>query len=72
MFAFFSSIATMINTVVNFVINFFVTLMMVIVSIVRGVSWLFLCVSYLPPWLMSFLLVPVSLAVVFQILNKGD
>ena len=35
MFAFFSSIATLINTVVNFVINFFVTLMMVIVCLAR-------------------------------------
>lgn len=72
MFQFFASIASLIDIVVNFVVNMFQLLFTTMTSIVRAVSWLFLCIAYLPGWLMAFLLVPVALAVVFQVLNKGS
>ncbi len=71
MFAFFNAIASMIDIVVNFVVNMFLLLYTTISSVIRAVSWLFLCIAYLPGWLTAFLLVPVALAVVFQVLNKG-
>lgn len=72
MFQFFASIASLIDIVVNFVINMFQLLFTTMTSIIRAVSWLFLCIAYLPGWLTAFLLVPVALAVVFQVLNKGS
>lgn len=72
MFQFFASIASLIDIVVNFVVNMFQLLFTTMTSIIRAVSWLFLCIAYLPGWLTAFLLVPVALAVVFQVLNKGS
>ena len=43
----------------------------ILLSMVRAVTWLFACLAYLPPWLVGFVVVPVSIAVIFQILNKG-
>lgn len=71
MFSFFAAIASMIDIVVNFVVNMFQLLFTTVSSVIRAVSWLFLCIAYLPGWLTAFLLVPVALAVVFQVLNKG-
>lgn len=71
MFQFFASIASLIDIVINFVVNMFSFLYTVIESVIRSVAWLILCISYLPGWLTAFLLVPVSLSVVFQVLNKG-
>lgn len=72
MFAFFDSVAALIDIVVNFVVNMFMLLWTTITSIGKAVAWLILCISYLPGWLTAFILVPVALSVVFQILNKGD
>lgn len=72
MFKFFDSIAALLDIVVNFIVNMFQLLLTTISSIIRAVSWLFLCIAYLPGWLTAFILVPVALSVVFQILNKGD
>lgn len=71
MFAFFDSVSALVDIVVNFVVNMFQLLYTTILSIGRAVAWLFLCIAYLPGWLTAFILVPVSLAVLFQILNKG-
>ena len=61
MFQFFDAVAGFVETVVSFIVN-----------IVRSVGWLVMCLSYLPPWMVGFVVVPISLAVVFQILNKGS
>lgn len=72
MFAFFDVLVELIHIVVGFVANMFVLLMSVISFVVRALAWLVLCISYLPGWLTAFVLVPVSLSVIFQIINKGD
>lgn len=72
MFSFFASIAGFIATVVNFVVNFFIMLVMLLLSMVRAVAWLFACIVALPPFLTAFVLVPVSLAIYFQVINKGN
>ena len=71
MFQFFDAVAGFVETVVSFIVNMIATLVLVIVNIVRSVGWL-MCLSYLPPWMVGFVVVPISLAVVFQILNKGS
>ncbi len=72
MFQFFDAIAAFITTIVNFVITVFELLIELLRSIVRAVTWLFVCVSYLPPFLVAFVLVPISIAIIFQVLNKGS
>ena len=72
MFNFFSAIAGFITTVVNFVVNMFLLLIEILTSMVRAVTWLFACLSYLPPFLVGFVVVPISLAIIFQVLNKGS
>lgn len=52
---------------VSFIVNMIATLILVIVNIVRSVGWLVMP-FYLPPWMVGFVVVPISLAVVFQIL----
>lgn len=71
MFAFFDAVTFLISIVGNFIANTFLLLFSVITSIFRAVTWLFLCIAYLPGWLTAFILVPVSLSVLFQVLNKG-
>lgn len=71
MFQFFDAISGFIDIIVNFVVNMFQLLFTTVGSIIRAVAWLFLCIAYLPGWLTAFILVPVSLAVLFQVLNKG-
>ena len=72
MFSFFSSVAGFISSVVGYVVNLFGMLVDLLVSMARAVVWLFACIAYLPPFLTAFVLVPVSLAIFFQVLNKGD
>lgn len=71
MFAFFDAVAGFAETIVNFVINMFQLLVTTFTNIIRAVTWLFVCIGYLPGWLTAFIIVPVSLAVIFQLLNKG-
>lgn len=72
MFKFFEAIAGFVSTIVNFVVTLFEMLVLVVTNIARFIAWLIACISYLPPWLVAFVVVPISLAVVFQIINKGS
>lgn len=72
MFAFFDAVTSLISIVGNFIGNSFLLLFSLVGSIFRAVTWLFLCISYLPGWLTGFVFVPVALSVIFQVINKGD
>ena len=72
MFKFFDAIASFIITIVTFIVNMFELIIVVVSNIARAVAWLFICIGYLPPWLTAFIIVPVSLAVIFQVINKGS
>lgn len=72
MFQFFSSIAGFITSIVGYVVNMFLMLVELLLSMARAVVWLFACIAYLPPFLTAFVLVPVSLAIFFQVINKGN
>nr|DAF65736.1 MAG TPA: hypothetical protein [Inoviridae sp.] len=72
MFKFFESIASAFTILVDFIINLVQMLVMVVINVGKGIAWLFTCLTYLPPWLVAFVAVPISLAVIFQILNKGS
>lgn len=72
MFNFFQSIAGFISSIVGYVVNMFSLLIELLLSMIKGVAWLFGCIALLPPFLTAFVVVPVSLAIIFQVLNKGS
>lgn len=72
MFQFFNSVASIFYTAVNFIKNSLEMVVNVVINAGRSVVWLIACLSYLPPWLVAFVVVPISLAVIFQIINKGS
>lgn len=72
MFQFFESISGFISSVVGYFINLFMLLGELLFSMGSAVAWLFGCIFYLPPFMTAFVVVPISLAIVFQVLNKGS
>lgn len=72
MFQFFGAIGAFVTTIVNFVVNMFSLMIEVLTSMVRAVTWLFACLAFLPPFLVGFVVVPISIAIIFQVLNKGS
>lgn len=72
MFEFFASIAEFITSIVHYVVNLFLLLIELLVSMGQAVLWLFSCLIYLPPFMTAFVVVPISLAICYQILNKGS
>lgn len=72
MFEFFNAIGGFVTTIVNFIVNAFEVLALVIGSMIRAVAWLFACLAYLPPFLVGFVVVPISIAIIFQVINKGS
>lgn len=72
MFGFFDGILSFITTVVNFIVNLVEIIVFILLAIVRSVTWLFGCIAYLPPFLVAFVVVPVAIAIIFQVLNKGS
>lgn len=72
MFQFFGAIGAFITTIVNFVVNMFSLMIEILSSMVRAVTWLFACLAFLPPFLVGFVVVPISIAIIFQVLNKGS
>lgn len=72
MFQFFNFIVGMIELLVNYLVRGFELLIMVLTSMISSVVWLIAMIGYLPGWLSAFILVPIALAVTFQVMNKGS
>lgn len=72
MFQFFEAIGSIFETIVNHVIALFEMLANLLNIIVNGSAFLFAVIVNLPAFSMSFFLVTVSLAILLQIINKGD
>lgn len=72
MFQFFGAVGAFVTTIVNFVVNMFSLMIEILTSMVRAVTWLFACLAFLPPFLVGFVVVPISIAIIFQVLNKGS
>lgn len=72
MFQFFGAVGAFVTTIVNFIVNMFSLMIEILSSMVRAVTWLFACLAFLPPFLVGFVVVPISIAIIFQVLNKGS
>lgn len=72
MFQFFESIGNFIKTIVDYVVDLFQLLLNLVKLIFKAQAFLIEVIQSLPPFLIVFFLVFVSLAILFQILNKGS
>lgn len=71
MFKFFEIIVTFLSTIVNFVVRFILTLFYVLQFIVRGVTYAFSCISYMPPFLLAFVTAVIGFSVVMILINRS-
>lgn len=72
MFQFFDAIGNIITTVVDYVIGIFELLFNLVRLVFKAQLFLINIIQQLPPFLVVFFLVFISLAILFQILNKGS
>ena len=72
MFQFFEAIGHIFTTAVDFVVGLFAMLLSLVKLIFNVQLFLFEVVSHLPPFLIVFALGFISLAILFQVLNKGS
>lgn len=63
MFAFFSSVIQLIGFVINFVINVFKMLIMLVTQIPKAIAFIVLSVTYLPPFLVTFIMLFIAISV---------
>lgn len=72
MFQFFNSIANIFTTIVDYIVGFFELLVNLVKLIFKAQTFLIRVIQQLPPFLVVFFIVTVSLAVLLQIINKGS
>lgn len=71
MFQFFDSVAGIFGTVVDYIVSLFQILLSLVLLIFKAQRFLLDIITSLPPFLLVFAVVFISLAILFQILNKG-
>ena len=72
MFQFFNFIVGLLKIAINMVVRVLEMLAFVFTAAFKAVVWLVAILEYVPREIAALILVPISLAVVFQILNKGE
>nr|WP_303038095.1 hypothetical protein [Enterocloster clostridioformis] len=72
MFNFFQSIADTIGMIIDYVISLIQMVLFFITSIPKAVAYIGAIVLYLPVFLRAFVLLFISIAVILQIMNKGE
>ena len=72
MFQFFNFIVSLLKIAINMVVRVLEMLVFVFTAAFKAVVWLVAILEYVPREIAALILVPISLAVVFQILNKGE
>lgn len=72
MFQFFNFIVEILKIAINMVVRVLEMLVFVFTSAFKAVAWLIVILTYVPGEITALILVPISLAVIFQVLNKGE
>lgn len=72
MFQFFNFIVGLLKIAINMVVRVLEMLVFIFTSAFKAVAWLVSVLVYVPGEITALIIVPISLAVVFQILNKGE
>lgn len=71
MFNFFDVIINFLSTIVGFVISLLEMLFYIIGFIAQGVVYAFACITYLPSWVLPFVMAAIGFSVIMIILNRG-
>lgn len=72
MFQFFSSVGSIFKTAVNYIVGLLELLINLVKLVFRAQTFLLGIVTSLPPFIVTFALIFISIAILFQILNKGS
>lgn len=72
MFKFFESIANIFTTAVDYIIGLFGMLINLVKFVFKAQTFLVKVIASFPPFLVVFAMVIISLAILFQLLNKGS
>lgn len=72
MFQFFKAIADTIGMLIDYVVSLIEMVIFFITSIPSAVAYIGAIVLYLPVFLRAFVLLFISIAVILQIMNKGN
>ena len=72
MFQFFQSIANLIGIVINFIVSTFKMIMLIITQIPQAVAFVVTSVAYLPPFLVTFVMLFVATILIINLINKGS
>lgn len=72
MFQFFNFIVGLLKIAINMVVRVLEMLVFIFTSAFKAIAWLVAILAYIPGEITSLIIVSISLAVVFQILNKGE
>lgn len=72
MFVWFGSLTNLIKVVINFVINAVRMIMVILTQIPLAMSFVGASVSYLPAFLLTFVMLYLAVIVIFNLINKGS
>lgn len=71
MFGFFNGIVSTFSIVVDFIVSAFEMIVFIVTQIPKALAFLISATSYLPPFLLSFVLLFISVCVILNLINKG-
>lgn len=72
MFNFFDGIADTLSTIINYIVGFFKMLAGFFRIVGKAFTYTVEAIGFLPPFILVFVTVIVTLAILLQILNHGD
>lgn len=72
MFGFFNGIVATFSIVVDFIVSAFEMIVYIVTQIPKALAFLVTVTAYLPPFLLTFVMLFVSVCVVLNLINKGS
>lgn len=72
MFEFIQTLSDIIVTIIGFVVNAFQMLITFFTTVPRTLGYIIACIGYLPPYVLSVVVVSIGVAVVLMIVNHGQ
>lgn len=72
MFAFFDGLVNFISTIISFIINFIAGLAQFLLMLEQSMAYIFICVGFMPPFVLVFINAIIALAIIMQIINHGS
>ena len=71
MLAFFSSLGDILVLIGSLVVNMFKSIIMLFTGIIKAVAFIYTAVGFLPSFVLSFVLLSISICIIVTVLNMG-